>query len=275
MEFKMKENIKHIVCYSGGHSSALVAIDVVSKYGAENTILVNHDISSKVEDADIKRFKREIADYLNMNITYVNAPDFENRTPLKVSLEENAFKTKENPGLCTSRLKTKPFMDWLFLNFNPEEAVIYYGYDKEETTRITNRTKVMQMAGFEVVCPLAGNDVKVLNTEDLNILKPGTYGVFKHANCKGCLKAGKQHWYVVYCVDRELFEEAKQAEYTIGYSIIKGSYLKDLEPYFEKMRLAGIPATEHIPHQTFWAMVRKSIGKILLEDGKECVSCMV
>ena len=31
---------KHIVCYSGGHSSALVAIEVVRRYGKENTVLV-------------------------------------------------------------------------------------------------------------------------------------------------------------------------------------------------------------------------------------------
>ncbi len=30
---------KHIVCYSGGHSSALVAIEVVRKYGKENCVL--------------------------------------------------------------------------------------------------------------------------------------------------------------------------------------------------------------------------------------------
>jgi PP-loop superfamily ATP-utilizing enzyme len=44
--------MKYIVCYSGGHSSALVAIEAVRKYGKENVILLNHDISPNVEDAD-------------------------------------------------------------------------------------------------------------------------------------------------------------------------------------------------------------------------------
>lgn len=45
---------KHIVCYSGGHSSALVAIEVVRKYGNKNVVLLNHDINSSVENEDQK-----------------------------------------------------------------------------------------------------------------------------------------------------------------------------------------------------------------------------
>ena len=49
----MDKNTKHIVCYSGGHSSAIVAIAVVKKYGKENVILLNHDIKNTVESQDI------------------------------------------------------------------------------------------------------------------------------------------------------------------------------------------------------------------------------
>ena len=59
---------KHIVCYSGGHSSALVAIEVVRKYGKENVILLNHDINPRFENNDIKRFKKEVSDYFLQNI---------------------------------------------------------------------------------------------------------------------------------------------------------------------------------------------------------------
>lgn len=59
---------KYVVCYSGGHSSALVAIEAVRKVGKENVILLNHDISIEVEDRDIKRFKQEVADYLGCGL---------------------------------------------------------------------------------------------------------------------------------------------------------------------------------------------------------------
>ena len=50
--------MKHIVCFSGGHSSAIAAVEVVRKFGAEDTILLNHDLCPRTEDADIKRFKK-------------------------------------------------------------------------------------------------------------------------------------------------------------------------------------------------------------------------
>lgn len=45
--------MKYIVCFSGGHSSALAAIEVTRKSGKENVVLLNHDISPNVEDADV------------------------------------------------------------------------------------------------------------------------------------------------------------------------------------------------------------------------------
>lgn len=68
---------KYVVCYSGGHSSALVAVEAVRKAGKENVILLNHDISPEVEHEDIKRFKQEVADYLGIEITYANMPGWE------------------------------------------------------------------------------------------------------------------------------------------------------------------------------------------------------
>ena len=64
--------MKYIVCFSGGHASAITAIEVVRKVGRENVILLNHDISSNVEHEDIKRFKLEVANYLGIDITYAN-----------------------------------------------------------------------------------------------------------------------------------------------------------------------------------------------------------
>ena len=52
--------MKHIVCYSGGHSSALVAIEVVRKFGKEDVVLLNHDINQSVESEDIKRLKKRL-----------------------------------------------------------------------------------------------------------------------------------------------------------------------------------------------------------------------
>lgn len=86
------------------------------------------------------------------------------------------------------------------------------------------------------------------------------YTNFKHANCTGCLKAGKQHWYIVYCTRPDIWEKAKKAEETIGYSIMRNDYLEELEEQFAKMKKAGVEASEHEDARTFFARVRKIIS---------------
>ena len=108
----------HVICYSGGHSSALVAIEVTRKFGKENVILLNHDINPRFEDKDIKRFKEEIAKYLGLEITYANCNN--ETTPAKIKnqfevcIEKGSFVNPANRQiLCTYVLKTEPFHKWL------------------------------------------------------------------------------------------------------------------------------------------------------------------
>lgn len=268
------ENKKYVVCFSGGHSSALVAIEAVRKYGKENVILLNHDISSQVEDKDIKRFKQEVANYLGIEITYANMNNFEEMTPLKVVKSLGAFKVGNGTALCTNRLKTEPFYKWLKENYPVEppavrdDLVILYGFDKNETARIQRRIGVLINKGYKTDFPLAFWDRTIEDTEEIGIKKPSTYGLFRHANCIGCLKAGKQQWYIVYCLYPEIWEEAKEAEEIIGYSILKDTYLIELEPKFAAMKCKGIIPSEKLKPQTFWAEVRKELG-----NGQEELPC--
>jgi hypothetical protein len=108
----------------------------------------------------------------------------------------------------------------------------------------------------------------IFETESIGIKRPNSYGKFKHANCIGCLKAGKQHWYVVYCEDYETFERAKLSEEIIGHSFGK-EFLKDIEPMFEKMKKIGIPANEHIPSGKFW----KSAKHYLKQSTEDLFPC--
>lgn len=262
--------MKHIICYSGGHSSALVAIEVVRKYGKENVILLNHDISAWVEDEDIKRFKKEVSDYLDIPITYANInslPAEELPDQFDVVMQAKAFKVGRGSELCTSRLKTEPFMKWLKTNHPDKDCICYYGFDLNETKRIQRRSSIMGELGYKTDYPLAlWKERTIQSTREIGIEEPNTYAVFKHGNCKGCLKAGKQHWYIVYCTRKDIWEKAKQAEDEIGYSIINGVYLDELEDTFSEMQKAGVPITEHIKHQTFWKIAREAVEKDIQED---------
>jgi 3'-phosphoadenosine 5'-phosphosulfate sulfotransferase (PAPS reductase)/FAD synthetase len=261
--------MKHIVCYSGGHSSALVAIEVTRAYGVENTILLNHNIHPSVEPADVKRFKQQVADYLGIPITYANHPKWDKKDQFDVVVDAKAFKVGRGEILCTSKLKTAPFNRYLKEHFPEKDCTIYYGFDRNEMKRVQRRIGVLGSDGYKTDYPLAlwaDEGRTIWSTEEVGILRPNTYGVFKHGNCTGCLKAGKQHWYIVYLTRKDLWEKGKWAEDTIGYSIHNGWYLEDVEEDFAKMKCLGITTTEHELGVTFFARVRK-IYRDIEEDG--------
>jgi hypothetical protein len=268
--------MKHIICFSGGHSSGLVAIEVFRKYGKESMILLNHDINPQVEHEDIKRFKKEVADYIGLPITYANCLGIKNPNDIpnqfQVCRIAKAFKVGDGTPLCTNRLKTAPFYNWLAQNIPTGEAIIYYGFDKKELDRIIRRRKILLVLGYETCFPLAEWEQTIFSTTEININPPCTYTRFKHANCIGCLRAGRQHWYIVYCLYPDIWKEAIQAEEEIGYTIISGISLKELEPLFEKMKTAGIEPTEKIPHQKFWVDAKKII-KVSISDGEINIPC--
>lgn len=260
--------MKYIVCYSGGHSSALVAIELVRKYGKEDVILLNHNISPEVEHEDIKRFKNEVAKYLGIEITYANMEGWQYKTPLRVCKELGGFKFGMSPVLCTYHIKTLPFGKYLKENFPVkkgairEDLVILYGFDKNEKARIQRRSSILGQQGYKTDYPLAFWDRTIENTEEIGIKKPITYELHRHANCIGCLKAGMQSWYLVYCLYPKLWEEAKETENEIGYSILKDKYLEDLEPKFSQMKCQGMIPTEKITPQKFWGKVEKELQEI-------------
>lgn len=255
----------YVVCYSGGHSSALCAIEAVRLYGKENVILLNHDITPKVEDADIKRFKNEVANYLGLPITYANHDKWDTATPVNVCIDAGAWKVGHGQILCTHRLKTAPFKRWLEIN-DPEKQNIYiYGFDASprERERAQRRAQIMGLDGYKTEFPLISWEKTISATREIGIEPPMTYGRFKHANCIGCLKAGWQHWYIVYCERPDIWEHAKFAEDEIGYAIHKdelgAAYLEDKELLFADMKKAGIQPTEHIAPSKFWHNAKETV----------------
>jgi hypothetical protein len=267
--------MKHIVCYSGGHSSALVAIEVFRKHGRDDLILLNHDISSRVEHEDIKRFKTEIADHIGIPITFANMADFEENDQFDVVIKADAFKVGNGTALCTNRLKTAPFNEWLKTNFADKSCVIYYGFDANEKVRIQRRSQILGLQGYKSDYPLALWDRTIFSTEEIGIKPPLTYSTWKHGNCIGCLKAGKQHWYCVYVLRPDIYKKGKFAEAEIGYTIHKGTTLAELEPLFERMKNAGIEPTERLASQTFWKNVRLRLNEeIDPSDQKKPCECI-
>lgn len=255
--------MRHIVCYSGGHSSALVAIEVVRRFGKDNVVLLNHDIHASVEDADVKRFKREVAEYLGVPITYANHDRWDSMDQFDIVREKGGFKFSNGVVQCTRLLKTEPFMRWLEANVaDKTSTLIYYGFDANEFARIQRRSSILGAQGYRSAYPLAFWSRTIASTLEIGIEPPLTYSVWKHANCTGCLKGGRQHWYVVYCTRPELFSKAKATEEAIGYSILPDIHLEEIEPMFAAMKAAGVEATEHVEQRKFWIAAKKRLAVV-------------
>lgn len=255
--------MKHVALLSGGHSSGIVAIEAARRFGLDDLILLNHDLPELVEDLDIKRFKREIAAYIGLPITYASHADPE-ANQFSVCIQAQAFKVDRGPELCTSRLKTEPFKRFLEEHFADKDCIVYYGFDANEQDRIQRRSGIMGEMGYRTDYPLAlWRERTIKKSNEIGITPPLGYSRFKHANCIGCLKAGMQHWYIVYCTRPDIWAMAKEAEDIIGHAIHHGDngpiYLEDMEADFAIMKCKGVPQSEHIPHQRFWADAKKHI----------------
>lgn len=283
-----EEPKKHVICYSGGRSSSECALTVAKKYGAENVILLNHDINPHIEQACTKKLKQYVADYLGLEITYANHDQWETATPISVCVEANAWKIasggKIGDVLCTNRLKTAPFAKWL-KEFDPSGENCYvYGFDIDEPSRVNNRSQIMGQMGYKTSFPMLWDKSEIVKLEDIGIEAGAIYETFNHSNCMGCLKAGWQHWYIVYCLYPYIWLEGKAGEDHIGYAIHKDKngavYLEDKEELFSKMKKAGVVPTEKMHPQTFWAKARKLVREYDAElsdlechDKTVCLDC--
>jgi hypothetical protein len=105
----------------------------------------------------------------------------------------------------------------------------------------------------------------IYNTIEIGIEPPSTYTVWKHANCKGCLKASLLHWYVTYVHCPEQYAKGIKLEDAVDFTVhtvirdgVKMSVtLRELMPLFECLKQEGFPATEHQSEIKFANKLRK------------------
>ncbi|NHN34811.1 hypothetical protein [Paenibacillus agricola] len=83
-----------------------------------------------------------------------------------------------------------------------------------------------------------------------------------------CYSGGEASAQVAIEVARKygIFEKAKRAEEIIKYSILKGIYMRELEPMFADMQAAGIQGDEKMKPGTFWSKAKKILGEQPLDD---------
>lgn len=222
--------MKHIISFSGGAASFATAHAVIEKNGKENVLLGFCD--TQIEDEDLYRFIVQgaaalygIETSLRLTVLLANIPPVydDNRAEYlddlaRAAMEElphlvwlmdgrdpwGIFKKERYMGNtriapCTVFLKGKTFARWLTKAFQPDECVLYFGFDWTEEHRLIDARE--NWAPYTCEAPLCAppylSSSQIFQIiDDYNLELPRLYVMgFVHNNCGGfCVKAGQAHF---------------------------------------------------------------------------------
>lgn len=212
----------HIVQFSGGAASALVAKIVSDEFGKENTILLFHD--TKAEHSDAYRFRRQISQFIGVPITEMS----DGRSLWELIDDHNCLPSFHIP-FCTDELKLRPAEKYL-QQFNPSEYILYNGFGLDEWQRVQRAVARSEALGRIVKSPLFEkriNNAKEIIRNDWKICLPEPYKNLKHNNCIPCFKAGLGHFHKCWKYYPIEFQLAVEKEKQVGHTVFKDCCLEE------------------------------------------------
>lgn len=229
-------NVRHVVSVSSGVPSALAALLVLDRYGADNVDLIFAD--TLAEDADNYRFLADLERMTGKQITRL----VDGRTPLDIMLEQDVIFTPAFAP-CTRILKLELIMDYVAaLQRDGHTIVMHIGYDLKDLRK--NRADATTRNWIKNGCipsyPII--DARITDTQSeikrRGLIPPSSYELgFPHANCLaqgGCVKFGQKDMVKIleYFPDRYALRERvelqirhKQALFHIVNALVVACYV--------------------------------------------------
>ena len=223
--------MKHIVKFSGGAASAVMAKLVIEEYGHKDVILLYSDTKSEHPDAD--RFRAEVCKYLEHEMTVVA-----DGRDLWQLIDDNYAIPGNFMPFCTRELKQVP--STRFLQSLGEEYIEYLGFGPDEIRRAQRADARAAQEGKKCRYPLlehgvSSEECKRIIRDEWKICLPDPYKYLKHNNCIPCFKAGsKGYWAAIAKHYPEQFEKACQAEEKWNYTVFKNMTLRDFDNTISK-----------------------------------------
>lgn len=204
-------NLKHIVLYSGGLGSYFTAKRLIEQgIPKEDIILLFTD--TKFEDPDLYRFLKESTEKLGIPLT-----DHSDGRDIWQVFKDHRFLSNSRVDHCSGDLKRR--MSRKFIKkFNPENCIIYLGFDWTEMHRYEKAVKAW--LPYIVKSPMCDapyldkEDMKRILVEEDKIELPYLYKMgLSHNNCSGfCVKAGIGHYIQVLKAMPERYKEFEEKE---------------------------------------------------------------
>jgi 3'-phosphoadenosine 5'-phosphosulfate sulfotransferase (PAPS reductase)/FAD synthetase len=215
-------NLKHIVQFSGGAASAVVAKMIADEFGKENTVLLFHD--TKAEHEDAYRFRRQVSQFIGVPITEMS----DGRSLWELIDDHNCLPSFHIP-FCTDELKLKPAEIYL-QQFNSSEYILYNGFGLDEWQRVQKSIARNESKGRIVKSPLF--EKRINNAKDIirtkwKICLPEPYKYLKHNNCIPCFKAGIGHFFKVWKHYPKEFQMAIDKEKQVGHTVFQDHSLEE------------------------------------------------
>lgn len=213
----------HIVKFSGGAASAVVA-DIVAKRHPRETILLFHD--TKTEPVDNDRFRSAVASHIGLPIT-----EMSDGRDIWQLFEDTNMLGCQRFSQCSRMLKQELGDKFIRKNL---PCTVYFGFTPDEQDRADRITVKMEMIGAQAGFPLIDlgitkEDCLRLVTNSWGVALPEMYQWADHANCVPCIKGGLAYWGMVYKHARPAWEKAVAAEKKHGQQILKKTLYGTLE----------------------------------------------
>lgn len=218
------------VWFSCGAASAAAARLTINKYGRENVRVVNSPVIE--EDADNKRFLRDVQDWLGVEIETATNTAYPNASAREV-WEKRKFMSSPYGEPCTVELKKEARYLWEKAN-NPDWHVL--GFTVEERHRherfiLTERTNLLPIL---INAGMRKKDCLQM-VRDAGIELPAVYKVLEHANCIGCVKSkSPSYWNDIRKHWPEVFADRAEQSRRLGAKLVMVNgqriFLDELKP---------------------------------------------
>ena len=188
------------------------------------------DIDDQHEDS--MRFIKDIEKAIGKEVEILRSEQY--RTVEECVLAFGGFKNPwNNFAPCTNWLKKRVRKAWEAAHEDYDLTYVW-GFDLKEKNRAERTVEANPQASHEfplIEKNLSKEEVHVLFERTFDFKRPLMYDMgYPNNNCIGCVKGGAGYWNRIRKDFPEVFKKRAELERKVGYSILKGTYLDELDP---------------------------------------------